>query len=290
MRIDCVVRTRSLVGEGPVWDDRAQVVWWVDIKAPKLHRYDPATGTDRSWDMPSRLGTVQLRDDGGLIGAFKDGFALIDPATGAVTPLADPEAHLPGNRFNDGGIDAAGRFWAGTMDDGEAAPTGHLYRLDADGGIAAFEAHFAITNGVDWSLDDRTLYFVDTAQGRIYAYEFDPAPGRPGARRIFAQVPAEAGHPDGLLVDAEDHVWGAHWGGGRLTRYRPDGTIERVVAIPAPQVTSACFGGRDLDRLYVTTAAIGMDADALAAYPDAGGLFVISGLGIKGRPPRRFAG
>ena len=290
MRIECVVRTRSLVGEGPVWDDRAQVVWWVDIKGLTLHRYDPATGTDRTWPMPSRLGTVQLRAGGGLVGAFKQGFALIDPETGAVTTLVDPEVHLPDNRFNDGGIDAAGRFWAGTMDDDEADPTGHLYRLDPDGRVAAFETHFAITNGVDWSLDDRTLYFVDTLGGRIYAYDFDVATGGLGTRRLFAEVPAEAGHPDGLLVDAEDHVWGAHWGGGRLTRYRPDGSVERVVAIPAPQVTSACFGGPDLDILYVTSAAIGMDDEGLAAYPDAGGLFAVTGLGIRGRPTRRFAG
>ena len=290
MRVDCVVRARALVGEGPVWDDRAQVVWWVDIKAPLLHRYDPATGTDQTWPMPSRLGTVQLRETGGLIGAFKHGFALIDPASGTVSPLQDPEAHLPDNRFNDGGIDAAGRFWAGTMDDGESEPTGQLYRLDPDGTVARFEAHFTITNGIDWSLDDRTLYFVDTSGGRIYAYDFDPVAGRPGPRRVFAAVPAEAGHPDGLLVDAEDHVWGAHWGGGCLTRYRPDGTIERVLPIPARQVTSACFGGPDLDVLYVTSAAIGMDAQALAAHPGAGGLFAVTGLGIRGRPPRRFAG
>jgi sugar lactone lactonase YvrE len=290
MRIECVVPTRALVGEGPVWDDRAGVVWWVDIKAPALHRFDPASGANRTWPMPSRLGTVQLRVGGGLVGAFKDGFALIDPETGDVTPLADPEAHLPGNRFNDGGIDAAGRFWAGTMDDQEADPTGHLYRLDPDGTVAGFEAHFAITNGVDWSLDERTLYFVDTTNGRIHAYDFDPATGHPGPRRIFAELPAEAGHPDGLLVDAEDHLWGAHWGGGRLTRYRPDGSVERVIPIPAPQVTSACFGGADLDVLYVTTAAIGMDAEALVRYPHAGGLFAITGLGIRGRPTRRFAG
>jgi D-xylonolactonase len=290
MKIECVVPARAIVGEGPVWDDRAGVVWWTDIKAPALHRYDPATGADRSWAMPSRLGTVQLRAEGGLVGAFKDGFALIDPETGAVTPLIDPEAHLPGNRFNDGGVDHAGRFWAGTMDDGELAPTGQLYRLDPDGAVAGFAAHFTVTNGVDWSLDNRTLYFVDTMNGRIYAYDFDPATGQPGARRIFAELPAEAGYPDGLLVDGEDHIWGAHWGGGRLTRYRPDGSIERVVEIPAPKVTSACFGGPDLDILYVTTASIGMDAAALAAYPDAGGLFAVTGLGIPGRPPRRFAG
>ena len=290
MRIDCVVPVRSLVGEGPIWDDRAQVVWWVDIKAPALHRYHPATGDTRSWPMPTRLGTVALREQGGLVGAFKNGFALIDPDDGTVTPLTDPEAHLPGNRFNDGHIDAAGRFWAGTMDDAEKDPTGHLYRLDPDGSVAAFEAAFAITNGVDWSLDGRTLYFVDTVGGMIFAYDFDPATGRPGARRLFARVPEAAGHPDGLVVDGEDHVWGAHWGGARLTRYRPDGSIERVVAMPAPQVTSACFGGPGLDILYVTTAAIGLDAATLATYPHAGGLFAISGLGVKGRPSRRFAG
>ncbi|HEV2677272.1 MAG TPA: SMP-30/gluconolactonase/LRE family protein [Aliidongia sp.] len=290
MRIECVVPARALVGEGPIWDDRGRVVWWVDIKAPALHRYEPATGATKSWPMPSRLGTVALRERGGLVGAFKDGFALIDPDSGAITPLADPEAHLPGNRFNDGGVDAAGRFWAGTMDDGEKDPTGHLYRLDPDGSVTGFEAAIAITNGLDWSLDGRTFYVADTPGGMILAYDFDMATGRPGARRLFARVPDAAGHPDGLVVDEEDHVWGAHWGGARLTRYRPDGSIERVVAMPAPQVTSACFGGADLDVLYVTTAAIGLDAAALAACPDAGGLFAVTGLGIRGRPSRRFAG
>lgn len=291
MRITCVARAGALVGEGPVWDDRAQVLWWVDIKAPLLHRHDPATGENRSWPMPSRLGTVQLRESGGLIGAFKHGFGFIDPATGAVTPIVHPEAHVPGNRFNDGGIDAAGRFWAGTMDDDEErAPTGQLYRLDPDGSVTRFEANFAITNGVDWSGDGRTLYFVDTVGGVIHAYDADPATGSLGARRPFARLDPIDGHPDGLVVDAEDHVWGAHWGGGRLTRYRPDGTVERVVPIPAAQVTSACFGGPDLDQLYVTSAAIGLDAAARAATPDAGGLFRIDGLGIRGRPARRFAG
>lgn len=290
MRIECVVRAGALVGEGPVWDDRAGVLWWVDIKAPTLHRYDPATAENRSWPMPTRIGTVHPREQGGLVGAFKHGFALIDPETGAVTPLVDPEAHLPGNRFNDGGIDAAGRFWAGTMDDQEQDPTGQLYRLDPDGSVARFEAGFTITNGIDWSLDGRRFYFVDTAGGVIYVHDFDPVAGRPGARHVFVRLPAGAGHPDGLTVDAEDHVWGAHWGGGRLTRYRPDGSVERTVPIPAAQVTSACFGGPDLDVLYVTSAAIGLDAAAKAATPDAGGLFAIHGLGIRGRPTRRFAG
>jgi sugar lactone lactonase YvrE len=176
------------------------------------------------------------------------------------------------------------------MDDAEQAATGHLYRLDPDGTVTGFEAHIAITNGVDWSLDGRTLYFVDTTGGIIFAYAFDPVAGRPGPRRVFARVPPGDGLPDGLLVDAEDHVWGAHWGGARLTRYRPDGSIERVLPIPAPQVTSACFGGPGLDILYVTTAAIGLDAAARTTCPDAGGLFAVSGLGIRGRPSRRFGG
>jgi sugar lactone lactonase YvrE len=290
MRIDCVVKAEALVGEGPIWDDRAQVLWWVDIKAPSLHRYEPATGETRSWPMPSRLGTVALRERGGLVGAFKDGFCWIDPETGAVTPIADPEAHLPDNRFNDGGVDAAGRFWAGTMDDAEQDPTGHLYRLDPSGKVKSYEAHISITNGVDWSLDGRTLYFTDTTGGTIYAYAFDPATGEPGGRRVFAQVPESDGHPDGLVVDAEDHVWGAHWGGARFTRYRPDGSIERVLPIPAPQVTSACFGGPNLDILYVTSAVIGLDDATRALYPAAGSVFAVTGLGIKGRPTRRFGG
>jgi sugar lactone lactonase YvrE len=288
--VECVARVACTLGEGPVWDAEDNRLFWVDIKAPALFAMSFATRSVRRWDMPESLGAIGLRARGGLVGAFRSGFAFIDPDTGDVTSIGSVPAHPPGNRFNDGHVDPRGRFWAGTMDDGEQAKTGHLYRLDPDRHIERFEAGFVVTNGIEWSGDGRTLYFVESAQRRIWAYDFDMHAGRPGARRLFAELPPEAGYPDGLTVDEEDHVWSAHWDGGRVTRYRRDGSVERVVSLPVPRTTSCCFGGPDLATLYVTSAKIGLDDAAIGAAPLSGSVFAITGLGVRGRLPRRFLG
>ena len=290
MKINCVADTKCVLGEGPVWDERAQKLYWVDIKAPAVWRFDPKTGERENWPMPHRVGAVALREQGDLVAAVKPGFAFIDLAANKLELVAQPEAGTPGNRFNDGACDAKGRFWAGTMDDAETAPSGHLYRLNADRSVARFEAGFVITNGIRWSNDGTRMYFVDSAKRTILVYDFDLANGEPGARRVFAQLGEADGWPDGLCVDAEDHVWGAHWGAGRITRYRPDGTKERALEIPAPNVTSCSFGGAGLDTLYVTTARIGLDEAALQRAPLAGGVFAVTGLGVAGRRAFRFAG
>jgi sugar lactone lactonase YvrE len=290
LRIECVVDAGCTLGESPVWDDRARQLWWVDIKRPALHRLDPSTGESRTWPLPRRTGALALRDPGGLVLAMKGGFATFDPETGVVGPLQDPEPELPGNRLNDGACDLAGRFWAGTMDDAETRPSGHLYRLDSDFRITRFEAGFVVTNGPAFSADGRTLYFADSPGRRIWAYDVDVGAGVPTARRLFAELGPADGHPDGMCVDADDHLWSAHWGAVRLSRYRPDGTVERAIELPAPLVTKPCFGGPALDDLYVTTARIGLGAAALAEAPQSGGLFRIRGLGISGLPTARFAG
>ena len=289
-RVECVARVPCSLGEGPLWDAAGNRLFWVDIKAPALFAMDFATRSVRRRDMPEPLGAIGLRAKGGLIGAFRGGFACIDLETGGVTPIGRVPAHPPGNRFNDGHVDPRGRFWAGTMDDSEKGPTGHLYRLDPDGHVEHFESGFVVTNGIEWSADGRTLYFVESAARRIWAYDFDMDAGRPGKRRLFAELDPEAGYPDGLTVDAEDHVWGAHWDGARLTRYRPDGSVERVVKLPVPRTTSCCFGGPDLATLFVTSARIGLDDAALGAAPLSGSVFAITGLGVRGRPPHRFLG
>jgi len=290
VEVTCVAPLGCVLGEGPVWDDRTGTLFFVDIKAPAVHALDPATGATRRWPMPAPIGAIGLRERGGLVGAFKNGFAFIDLDSGAVTPIADPEPELADNRFNDGKVDAAGRFWAATMDDTEQNPTGQLFRLDQSLSVTRFAANFVVTNGIDWSLDGRTLYFVDTVARTIHAYAFDMASGTPGAARVFAQIPDSDGYPDGLTVDAEDHVWSAHWGGSRVTRYRPDGSIERVVRLPVPRCTSCCFGGAQLDTLFVTSASIGIDAAALRAAPLSGGVFAVTGLDVRGRAAGRFKG
>jgi sugar lactone lactonase YvrE len=290
VNLSCVADTKCILGEGPMWDDRAQLLYWVDIKAPAIWRLDPKTGATKSWPMPHRIGAIALREQGGLIAAMKPGFAFIDLETNMIEIIARPEPDIPDNRLNDGACDAMGRFWAGSMDDMEASPTGHLYRLNPDRSVARFEAGFVVTNGIRWSSDNARMYFVDSAQRTIWCYDFDLKNGTPGARRIFAQLAEPDGYPDGLCVDADDHVWGAHWAGGRITRYRPDGTKERVLEIPAPNVTSCCFGGADLDVLYITTARIGLDESAMHRAPLTGGLFAVTGLGIRGKPAHRFQG
>jgi len=288
--IECVAPVGSVLGEGPVWDERSGTLYWVDIKAPALYATDVATRETRRWSMPERIGAVGLREGPGLVAALKSGFAFIDLPAGTVRPIVDPESDRPGNRLNDGKVDPLGRFWAGSMDDEERAPTGHLYRLDPDLSVERFEIGFCVTNGIGWSGDGRRLYFADTFERRIHVYDFDMGAGRVGAARVFAEIPADQGYPDGLTVDAEDHVWGAHWGGGRITRYRPDGSIERVLELPAPLVTSCCFGGPRLETLYVTTASINLDEATRAAAPLSGGLFAVTGLGVRGRSCGRFRG
>jgi sugar lactone lactonase YvrE len=290
MKLACVADVKCTLGEGPFWDERARCLYWVDIKAPAIWRLDPVTGATRSWPMAEPIGAISLRETGGFVAAMKSGFAFVDLEREAVEIIARPEADQPDNRFNDGACDAKGRFWAGTMDDLEKSPTGHLYRLDPTGTVARFEAGFVVTNGIRWSIDNRRLYFVDSANRTIWVYDFDLATGTPGARRLFARLDEAEGYPDGLCVDAEDHVWSAHWGGGRITRYRPDGTRERQIPIPAPNVTSCCFGNEALDTLFVTTARIGSSEAALTRAPQAGGVFAITGLGARGVPSARFAG
>jgi L-arabinonolactonase len=285
-----VVNPQALVGEGPVWDDRLQALWWIDVKNPRLFRYDPASGENRELALPERIGCVALRQGGGLIGAFMTGFKWIDPDTGAITPIVDPEPDRPGNRFNDGKCDRRGRLLAGTMDNAEVACTGTLYRLDPDLSVHVMATDVHLSNGLGWSPDDRVLYYTDSLRRTIWAYDYDLETGAVANRRVFARVPDDAGVPDGLCVDAEGGVWSAHWGGWRLTRYAPpDGRIERVVEMPVPQPSCPAFGGPDLDVLYVSSAAIWMTPADRARAPDGGGLFALE-VGVRGLPVGRFAG
>lgn len=289
VEIACVAPMNCTLGEGPVWDE-AGFLWWVDIKAPALHRYRAKGGEVRSWPLPEPVGSLALRRQGGLILALQSGFAFFDPDTGALQRLFDPEPMSPQNRLNDGKCDARGRFWAGSMHDPEQDPTGHLYRLDPDLNLERFEMGFVVTNGPAWSGDGRTFYFTDSAGRRIWAFDFDMDSGRPGARRLFAELRPEEGHPDGQCVDAEDGLWTCHWNGARVSRRRADGSLDREIALPVPLVTSCCFGGEGFDTLYVTSARVGLKPAAIEAAPLSGGLFAIRGLGVRGRAMPRFAG
>lgn len=292
MDITCVARTHSRIGEGAVWDDRAQVLWWVDIPAGLIHRYDPETGSNVIvCDWGEAVGCLAVRERGGLVLATGSGFWSFDPESGVRDHIGDPETHLPGNRFNDGTTDLQGRFWAGTMKDGgDPERLGSFYRLDPDGRVSKWKDGFFTTNGLAFSPDGKTMYFSDSkpAVRTIWRCDYDTATGTPGTPQPFFDTRAVAGRPDGGTVDAEGCYWQAGVGGGQLYRLSPDGTLMMTIDMPVEKPSKPMFGGRDLDILFVTT--IGEGTDPKTSQPDAGGLFAITGLGLRGLPQTRFAG
>jgi len=287
--VGCVLDVKSLLGEGPLWDPQARVLYWVDIKRREIHRFDPASGRDEQWSTPADIGSLAVRAKGGLVVAMKTGFHFFDPGTAKFTPVFDPEHQLPGNRFNDGKPDRQGRFWAGTMDDAERLPSGGLYRLGTNLTCKRAVDGIICSNALSWSPDNRTLYFADSCKHTIWAWDFDADAGEISNRRVFVEVPYSEGDPDGATVDAEGGVWVAHWGGWRVARYDPRGRVERVVKMPVEKPTCPMFGGSELDVVYVTSASIQLTPDELKRQPQAGGIFAFE-PGVRGLPEAYFAG
>ena len=257
----------------------ARCLYFVDITRGNVHRFDPARDElSTVAHVDGTVGAVALTTEGRLLLAAGTQLEL----DGAVVAQLD----VDGVRFNDGVVDAAGRFWVGTMALDESPGAGTLYRADGDG-MAPVLAPVSISNGTDWTLDGTQMYYVDSTEQRIDVFDFDAATGTISGRRTFAEIDPVDGTPDGLAVDAEGHVWLALWDGWALRRYRPDGTLERVVDFPVSKVTSCAFGGDDLGDLYVTSASTGLSEAELRAQPHAGGVFVLR-PGVTGRAPNRF--
>ncbi len=285
----CLWPVGAELGEGPVWDERRQCLWFVDIEGKCIHRYDPGAGSKVSVAVPVRVTAVAAARDQQLIAATEHGFAWLDPETGALTPIHDPEAHLPDNRFNDGKLDPAGRFWAGTMDDTKRAAQGALYRLDADLTVTCHQTEYRITNGPAFSPDGYILYETDTLGRTSFAFDM-AADGTLSGKRVWAAWPDGFGNPDGMTTDAEGNIWVAFWGGGCVRKVSAAGAVLAEFPLPVSNVTSAAFGGAGLDRLFVTCARQTPNADELKAQPLAGGLFEIVGHGATGLPAGVFAG
>jgi sugar lactone lactonase YvrE len=271
-----------------VWSVKEQALYWVDVEGrcvQRLHR-DAVT----RWDVPEPIGSIGLRCSAGLVAATRTGFIFLDTASGALTPISDPEASLPGNRFNDGKVDRNGRFWAGTKNLANTPePSGSLYRLDADLRAHRITGGISCTNGIAWSPDNRVLYLCDTWLRRIYRYAFDASSGTAGRRTLFAELSPEQGFPDGLTVDAEGCVWNAHYDGWRITRYDADGQVMQILSLPVQHVTSLAFGGTDLSTLYVTSASMRLSEAARRSQPLAGHVFAFE-PGVTGLPECCFAG
>lgn len=267
-----VWRGRMLLGEGPVWDARSGVLWFVDIKRRQIHRLAPDNKTVDSWPAPAQIGWILPGESGGLIAGLQTGLAHFDPATGGFTPIAEVEPHVPTNRLNDATVAPDGTIWFGSMDDGHVAPRGRVYRWDGASVLPTAIAPVPITNGPAVSPDGRTLYHVDTVGGVIQAVPIG-ADGGTGAADTFVAIDETDISPDGVSVDSAGNLWVALWGGWGVRCYSPDGALLREVSLPVANVTKVAFGGHDLRTAYVTTASIGLDDAALAAQPEAGDLF-----------------
>lgn len=288
MTIELAVDCRNQLGEGPIWDIHEQALYWVDIAGRKLQRFDIASRSVRRWMMPERIASFALRRSSGMVLALESGFAFFEPLTEEFRWIARPEATNGRNRFNDGKCDSSGRFWAGTMDDAGTEYTGSLYRLDSDLTVHRMEDGLGIPNSLAWSPDDRTFYFADTLDGRIYAYDYDAPSGAISRKRLFVST-SDPGSPDGSAIDSEGYLWNAEWDGWRIVRYAPDGSVDRVITLPVQKPTSCAFGGPDLRRLYVTSARWDLAPSDLAAQPWAGGVLVMQ-VDVAGLPAARFAG
>lgn len=291
--IECVVDAKAECGESPVWCPVEQRLYWVDIDGKTLHRFDPASGLNETWPMPEEIGCVAPRQSGGLLAGMRSGYFGIDLETGALTRLGDPEPDKPDNRFNDGTVDPAGRFWAGTMRMSSAgrADDGVLYRIDPDLSCHAVLGHLWTVNGLAFSPDGRRMYLSDTNANvqTIWVFDYDPDDGVAENRRVFATTHDLAGRPDGGAVDADGCYWMAGVGGWQLVRFTPDGDVDRIIEVPVERPSKVAFGGPDLDVMYVTSIGRNITSGTLDRQPQAGGLFAVQ-AGVTGVSTPRFAG
>jgi xylono-1,5-lactonase len=285
--VTCIAEIGAVLGEGPVWVEREQALYWVDIPEAKVFRW--ANGGTKTLDL-QRFNVCSLvpRAEGGFVGGSYDGFFVTEPGFESIRLLENPEPELDTNRFNDGKTDRAGRFWAGTMDRFEREASGSLYRLDSDFSWSRIDSGYRVTNGPAFSLDGRTMYHSDSALRTVYAFDLADD-GTASGRRILARFDEGRGYPDGMTVDAEDCLWIAFWDGWCLRRLAPSGDVLAELPVPVQRPTSCAFGGADYRQLFITSASRGLDGQAMSRQPLAGGLFMTV-PGVEGVPETPFAG
>ena len=288
--IECLVDAGNSLGEGPIWNPREQAIYWADSKGrPRIQRLDPKTGSVDEWEMPDLLGSFVFREQGGIVAGLKSGFHFVDPETGAVDLITDPEPGLADNRLNDGKCDRMGRYWCGSLDD-SGGKGGSLYRLDPDLTCHKMDTGITVSNGIAWSPDNKTMYYSDSRSRVCYNYDFDIATGAISNKRVFTSTADIPGSIDGATIDADGYYWCAHIRDWQIAKYDPAGNIVDTIRLPVRYPTMCTFGGENLEILYVTSATIFVQDDEKDAQPQAGGLFAIHGTGAKGIAEPFFAG
>jgi sugar lactone lactonase YvrE len=288
LEVELVLDAQAELGEAPCWNAQRHVLLWVDIMPGIVHRFDPATGRDESFEVGQPVGAAVPTVTGAIALAVSDGFALLDVQTGRVDRIAHVDRDVFGTMMNDGKCDPAGRFWAGTRDLDGREPIGSLYRLEADHRVTRALSGVTLSNGLGWSPDAGTMYYVDSTTYRIDGFDFELSTGGLSGRRTIVDLPREWGLPDGMTVDEEGCIWLAFWGASSLRRFEPDGRVVTIVDLPVSQVTSCAFGGDDLSDLYVTSARRGLSPEQLRAQPHAGAIFRLR-PGVRGIAEDPFA-
>lgn len=283
--VKSALAAKNGLGEGPLWHPAEQALYWVDIHAGQVQRFDPETGSHDTFNVDRTVTALGIRQAGGFIVATQNGFAVWNPPKPTLETIAVAEGGRPGARFNDGAVDPGGCFWAGTMKAGEA--TSSLYRLDPDYAVHRILCGLTVSNGLGWSPDGRTMYFTDSLTHTIWAFDFDAATGEIAGQRIFAHTPDEPGVPDGLAVDAEGYVWSVRCRGWKISRYDPVGRAEREILLPVECPTSCAFGGPDLETLYITTS---LDLAAADKTQPLAGNLLAADVGIKGQLTNTYLG
>jgi len=288
--IEHLIASQDQVGETPIWVPAEQALYWIDLEGSRAHRLDPSSGEQAQWDLDVAVTALARRASGGWVLATKTGLSFWDQQANATQFIADPTADDAAIRFNDTTVDSRGRLIAGTANVVQFdAPDGKLYRLDADLSLEVIDEGYAVSNGMAFSPDGRTLYVTDMFNNRIIALDYDVEAGTASNRRTFVDVPAETGYPDGLIVDMAGFVWSAHWAGSCVTRYAPDGEIDWQIPMPVSNVTCLGFGGADMNDLYIATAWFMMSDDERKAQPRAGDLFRLR-TEFHGQIENEFAG
>lgn len=289
LQAELVLDAKAELGEGALWDEQTQRLYWVDILGRALHVYDPVSGENKTYDVGQLVGTVVLSDKGRVLLAVQNGFARFDLDTGKLDILVDPEADKPDNRFNDGKCDPGGSFWAGTMHITASVPhAGGLYRLDSDLSVHTMLKDVSISNGIVWTADHKTMYFNDSSPRTVTAFDYDRATGTISNGRVVIQVPRELGVPDGMAIDSEGMLWIAHFYGGAVRRWNPStAQVIDTIKLPTSNITSCAFAGDNLDELYITTARDSLSEEQQEQEPYAGGLFRAK-VGVRGTLTYRF--
>ncbi|WP_447894521.1 SMP-30/gluconolactonase/LRE family protein [Vreelandella sp. GE22] len=285
-----VLPAQALLGECPVWAEDEQALYWVDIEAPALNRFDPATQQNQQWPMPENIGCFGRRQGGGFIAGLRSGIWLLDSEAQLDHCVARPVEDTSISRFNDGRVDPWGRFWAGTIHEPRDVPAASLFQVDAGLQCRRLAGDIKVSNGVAFSPDRSWAYHSDTPNHVIYRYPLNPETGDiAGPREVFHRFPFGNGRPDGAAVDSEGYYWSALYEGGRVVRLSPAGEIVAEYPLPARCPTMCAFGGPDLKTLYVTSARQGRSAEELERYPESGNLFAMR-VDVAGQSEPLFIG